>query len=74
MSGPFMHAGQFAALGDVIAFYNAGGGDPGATGVVKDARMVPLNLSDADQADLVAFLGTLNGAPVAPSLVVDTSN
>ena len=74
MSGPFMHAGQFAALGDVITFYNAGGGDPGATGVVKDARMVPLHLSDADQADLVAFLGTLDGAPVAPSLVVDTSN
>jgi len=69
-----MHAGQFATLADVITFYNAGGGDPGATGVVKDARMVPLGLSDADQADLVAFMGSLTGDPVAPALVVDTSN
>lgn len=73
-SGPYMHAGQFATLADVITFYNAGGGDPGATSVVKDARMVPLGLSAADQADLVAFLGSLTGDSVAPALVVDTSN
>lgn len=73
-SAPYMHAGQLATLGDVVTFYNAGGGDPGATGIVKDPLMVPLNLSAADQADLVAFLGTLDGEGVSPMLVVDTSH
>jgi cytochrome c peroxidase len=73
-SAPYMHAGQLATLADVIAFYNTGGGDPGATGIVKDPLIVPLNLSAADQADLVAFLGTLDGEGVSPMLVVDTSH
>ena len=74
MSGPYMHAGQLATLAAVMTFYNAGGGDPGASGVVKDPKMVPLNLSAGDQADLVAFMGSLTGEPIAPALVVDTSN
>ncbi|MCX5742754.1 MAG: hypothetical protein NT062_09685 [Proteobacteria bacterium] len=73
MSGSFMHAGQFATLAEVVAFYDQGGGDVGATGIVKDARMLALGLSTQDKADLVAFLTTLTGAPVDPMLQVDTS-
>ena len=71
-SGPFMHAGQHATLDDVVAFYNAGGGTP-PNGAAKDPKLQPLNLSATQQADLVAFLKTLTGQPVAAELVVDTS-
>ncbi len=72
-AGPYMHAGQFATLADVVAFYNVGGGDVGATGIVKDPEMVPLNLTAGEQADLVAFLGTLTGERVPVARLVDTS-
>jgi len=72
-SAPYMHAGQLATLADVVAFYNVGGGDVGTTGIVKDPRIQPLNLDDAQQADLVAFLETLTGESVPADRVVDTS-
>ncbi len=72
-SAPYMHAGQFATLAEVVAFYNAGGGDVGATGIVKDVKLVQLNLDAAKQADLVAFLETLTGDAVPAARVVDTS-
>jgi cytochrome c peroxidase len=72
-SGPFMHDGTLATLADVIAFYDAGGGDPGTTGIVKDALVQPLGLSAQDRADLAAFLGALVGDPVPAHLLADTS-
>jgi cytochrome c peroxidase len=72
-SAPYMHAGQLATLDDVVAFYDAGGGDPGTTGIVKDPLIVPLALGAGDKADLVAFLPTLTGAPVPAERLVDTS-
>ena len=72
-SGAFMHSGQFATLAEVITFYDAGGGDPGTTGVVKDPLIVPLGLSAQDKTDLVEFLKTLTGDSVPASLLVDTS-
>jgi cytochrome c peroxidase len=72
-SGPFMHDGSLATLDDVIAFYDAGGGDPGSSGIVKDALLTPLGLAAQDRTDLVAFLGTLTGDPVAAALLADTS-
>jgi len=72
-SGPFMHAGQLATLEDVVEFYNAGGGDVGTTGIVKDPLIVPLGLDTQQKADLVEFLGTLTGEPIPAHLVVDTS-
>jgi cytochrome c peroxidase len=71
-SGPYMHAGQLATLSDVVAFYNAGGGEV-PSGVTKDVLMRPLGLSTEQQADLVAFLETLTGAPVDPRRLVDIS-
>jgi hypothetical protein len=57
----------------VVAFYNVGGGDVGATGIVKDPKLVALNLAAGEQADLVAFLETLTGERVAVDRLVDTS-
>lgn len=52
-TGPYMHNGVFETLEEVVAFYDQGGG-PGNT------VLQPLNLSDAQQADLVAFLQSLS--------------
>jgi cytochrome c peroxidase len=49
-TAPYMHSGVLPTIADVVAFYAAG-----------NDRMSPLNLSDADQADLVAFLESLTG-------------
>ncbi len=49
-TAPYMHSGVFATLPDVVAFYNAG-----------NDRMSPLDLSEAEQGDLVAFLESLTG-------------
>lgn len=72
-AGPYMHAGQFATLDEVVAFYNVGGGDVGATGIVKDPLIQPLGLDTGKQADLVAFLKTLSGERVPIGRLVDTS-
>lgn len=71
LTGPYFHAGQFATLEQVVAFYNAGGGNSGVG--ETDSALVPLELSAEEQADLVAFLETLTGQPVASELSEDTS-
>ncbi len=59
-TAPYMHNGMIATLEDVVAFYNAGGGSDAN----KDARLVPLGLSDREQGELVAFLTALSGDPL----------
>jgi cytochrome c peroxidase len=59
-TAPYMHNGTIATLSDVVAFYNRGGGGD----VNKDSRLQPLGLSREEQADLVAFLDALSGAPL----------
>jgi cytochrome c peroxidase len=62
----FMHTGQLKTLSDVVAFFTRGGdqfGYPGAN------ELTPLALSAQDQADLVAFLGTLEGPGPANALL-----
>ncbi len=71
-TAPYTHAGQFATLKDVVVFYNKGGDDSGFVGV-KDKQMKPLNLTDAEMEDLVAFMKTLTGDPVPAELAKDTS-
>ncbi|MCV6577300.1 MAG: photosynthetic protein synthase I [Cohaesibacter sp.] len=56
-TAPYMHNGTMATLADVVAFYNAGGGDAAD----KDPALKPLNLSDKEQKQLVAFLEALSG-------------
>jgi cytochrome c peroxidase len=71
VSAPYMHAGQLPTLEAVIDYYDKGGSDP-AMGV-KDVALKPLGLSAPEKAQLVAFLKTLTGAPVAAGLLVDTA-
>ncbi len=55
-TAPYMHNGAFKTLAEVVAFYNAGGGDtPNKTALLK-----PLGLSAAEQQDLLAFLAALS--------------
>jgi len=63
-TGPYMHSGVFSTLGDVVSFYNAGGGQAQN----KDAKLKPLNLTAGERADLVAFLQSLTGD--APNVTV----
>lgn len=59
---PYFHAGQMATLADVVWFYNQGGLNGGAG--TRSPFIVPLGLTEPEQADLVAFLGSLTGTPV----------
>ena len=66
---PYMHAGQFATLEQVVRHYAAS--PPAALGHSELARpgerhaeRVAIRLSDADVLDLTAFLGTLTGPVV----------
>jgi len=67
LTGPYMHDGRFTNLAQVVAFYS--------TGVVSNPNLSPplvgpggtplrLNLSTAQQAAMVAFLGTLTDTNV----------
>jgi len=67
-TAPYMHNGQLADLPAVVAFYNAGGGEP-VTGSTKDPLLTPLGLSETEQADLVEFLKTLSGEPIPAALL-----
>lgn len=61
----FMHTGQFVRLEDAVAFH-VRGGDRG--GYIGTSELVPLDLTAADRADLVAFLRALDGPGPDPSL------
>jgi cytochrome c peroxidase len=70
-TGPYFHAGQLATLEEVVWFYNRGGDHQGAG--VTSPFLVPLGLTDAEQADLVSFLRSLTGAPIPAALRCDPS-
>jgi cytochrome c peroxidase len=72
-TGPYMHAGQFKSLREVVEFYDKGGEETGFSGV-KDPLLKPLNLTSDEIDDIVAFLETLTGDPVSSDLLTDTSN
>ncbi|AKT36888.1 cytochrome-c peroxidase [Chondromyces crocatus] len=71
-TGPYMHTGQLQTLRDVVAFYNEGGHEAGFVGAKSD-KVKPLNLTEQEIDDIVAFLETLTGAPVPVALREDTS-
>ncbi|MEM9431175.1 MAG: cytochrome c peroxidase [Pseudomonadota bacterium] len=60
---PYMHNGMLETLTDVVAFYNDGGGE-NEFAANKSELIQPLGLSDAEQADLVAFLESLSGEEI----------
>jgi cytochrome c peroxidase len=71
-TGPYMHTGSLSTLEDVVQFYNWGGGTADFSGVKSNA-MVPLLLTNEEQADLVAFLRTLTGEQPPAALGKDTA-
>jgi len=70
-SAPYMHSGQLATLDEVIDFYDKGGGTP--VSGTKDPLLVPLGLTKEEKADLIEFLKSLSGAPIAPELLQEPS-
>lgn len=55
-TAPYMHDGSAASLEEVVDYYNTGG----TPNPALDGNMAPLNLSDQEKADLVAFLKSLD--------------
>ena len=55
-TAPYMHAGQFATLDEVLQHYNQGG-----FALLGHNELAPLNLTDQEVAQLEAFLKTLTG-------------
>ncbi|MDT8448417.1 MAG: cytochrome c peroxidase [bacterium] len=55
-SAPYMHDGSLASLEEVVRFYNKGGEKVKA----KDKAIKPLELSEQEIFDLIAFLGALS--------------
>lgn len=68
LTAPYMHAGQKATLSDVIDFYAVAG-----TVATGEGQLSPFAITPQEKADLIAFLGTLSGKPVADALLVDTA-
>ncbi len=65
---PYMHAGQFKTLGDVLRFYSTRE-ELAPTSHHQESILRPLNLSPTELADLEAFLLSLEGRPLDPSLL-----
>ncbi|MEG3658404.1 cytochrome c peroxidase [Arenibacter palladensis] len=60
LTAPYMHNGSFATLEDVLAFYNLGGG--AGLGLEVDNQTLPdapLDLSQQEMEDIIAFMETL---------------
>jgi len=64
----FMHTAQMATLSAVVAFFAAGGDPAGGYPGVSELRR--LDLDARERADLVAFLGALEGPGPDPALRV----
>lgn len=56
-TAPYMHDGRFGTLEEVVNFYNQGG----VKNPFLDNTLIPLELTDQERDDLVAFLRSLNG-------------
>jgi cytochrome c peroxidase len=68
-TAPYMHDGGYATLQEVVWHYNSGGQTAGPEQVGDlSPQIKPLMLTDAEQSDLVAFLESLTGAPLASEI------
>lgn len=56
-TAPYMHDGSLKTLEEVVEYYNKGG----IPNKNLDANMKPLNLTDQEKKDLVAFMKALSG-------------
>ena len=64
ITAPYMHNGSYATLREVVEMYNRGGDAKDNL----DPNIKPLNLSEREVDDLVAFLNSLTGKPVRVTL------
>jgi cytochrome c peroxidase len=62
-TSPYMHNGAFFDLSEVVEFYNEGGGK-NEFAANKTKLIKPLNLSEAEIEDLVAFIESLSGPEI----------
>ena len=71
-TAPYMHNGQFETLADVVRFYSK---LEGALPVHKGAErlLVPVNLSEAEELDLIAFLESLTDESLPAELLAPPS-
>jgi cytochrome c peroxidase len=68
-TAPYMHDGSLPTLASVVDFYRQGGGR--ARGVAAeriDGQVRAFSISDAEAADLVAFLGALSDESASPAV------
>lgn len=66
LSGPYMHNGAFATLDDVLWFYEKGGGSE--FGLEVDRHIIPIELSEQEHNDLIAFLYALTDESAMPEI------
>ncbi|MGR9085995.1 MAG: cytochrome-c peroxidase [Gammaproteobacteria bacterium] len=74
-TAPYMHDGSLKTLKDVVSHYNNGGVTPAGAKVndFLSGGIRPLNLTDAEIDDLVAFLGALTSPEYAQSNAADAA-
>lgn len=58
-TAPYMHNGSFKTLEDVLVFYNRGGGAAFTDVFNQTLSDKPLNLSDQEMKDIIAFIKSL---------------
>lgn len=69
LTAPYMHNGVFSTLGEVVGFYDAGGGAGiGLTVPNQTLPSSPLNLTDEEKQDLVAFMNSLTDTTATTSV------
>ncbi len=61
LTAPYMHDGSPATLEDVVEHYSSGGFES----ATSDPTIRPLNLTDDEKRDLVAFLNALTDETIA---------
>jgi cytochrome c peroxidase len=66
-TAPYMHTGNLATLEDVVLHYSVGGAAGGFSGAI-DPQIERLDLTEEEQAALVAFMRALDGEPLDPML------
>ena len=64
----FMHTAQMSGLDQVVAFFDRGGDRAG--GYPGTSELTALGLTELERADLVAFMGALDGPGPAAALRV----
>jgi len=69
LTAPYMHDGSLATLEDVVAFYREGGGLAQGVPAARLHEFIrPIEMSDAEAADLVAFLRALTDESARPEV------